>query len=84
MGWRGEFGYEIYLENHFQGDALFDALMQAGSDCNVAPGAVSQVCRIESGILSWGVDMTPNENPYEVGLDRVVELDGTCHWHGDL
>ena len=81
-GWSGEFGYEIYLENHDQGDALFDALMQAGSDCNVAPGAVSQARRIESGILSWGVDMTPSENPYEVGLGRLVELDSTPEFIG--
>ena len=81
-GWSGEFGYEIYLENHDQGDALFDALMQAGSDCNVAPGAVSQARRIESGIMSWGVDATPGENPYEVGLGRLVELDGTPDFIG--
>ena len=81
-GWSGEFGYEIYLGNHEQGDALFDALMQAGSDCNVAPGAVSQARRIESGIMSWGVDMTPSENPYEVGLDRLVELDSTSEFIG--
>lgn len=81
-GWSGEFGYEVYLGNHGLGDALFDALMQAGSDCNVAPGAVSQARRIESGILSWGVDMTPGENPYEVGLGRLVELDGTPEFVG--
>ena len=81
-GWSGEFGYEIYLGDHCQGDALFDALMQAGGDCSVAPGAVSQARRIESGILSWGVDMTPNENPYEVGLGRLVELDGTPDFVG--
>ncbi len=81
-GWSGEFGYEIYLRNHVQGDALFDALMQAGSDCNVAPGAVSQARRIESGIMSWGVDVTPNENPYEVGLERLVELDTTPEFVG--
>ncbi len=81
-GWSGEFGYEIFLGNHGQGDALFDALMEAGSDCNVAPGAVSQARRIESGIMSWGVDVTPNENPYEVGLGRLVELDGTPEFIG--
>lgn len=73
-GWSGEFGYEIYLEDAALGDALFDALMAAGRDFNVAPGAVNQIRRIESGILSAGVDMTPAENPYEVGLGRLVEL----------
>ena len=81
-GWSGEFGYEIYLGKHALGDALFDALMQAGSDCNVAPGAVSQARRIEAGIMSWGVDMTPGENPYEIGLGRLVELDDTPDFIG--
>ena len=74
-GWSGEFGYEIYLRNAAQGDDLFDALMLAGEEVNVAPGSVNQIRRIESGIMSWGVDMTAAETPYDVGLGRLVELD---------
>lgn len=81
-GWSGEFGYEIYLENPDQGDALFDALMEAGQSSNVAPGAVSQIRRIESGILSWGVDMGLDETPFEVGLGRLVELETTPDFVG--
>jgi len=41
---------------------------------------VNQIRRIESGILSWGVDMTAEENPYELGLGRLVQLErvGNC------
>ena len=74
-GWSGEFGYELYLENYEQGDALFDALLDVGKPYGAAPGAVNQTRRIESGILSWGVDMGVEENPYEVGLGRLVELE---------
>lgn len=81
-GWSGEFGYEIYLENADQGDALFDALMAAGDGLGVAPGAVNQVRRIESGLLSWGVDMGMDVNPYEVGMGRLVELDDTPDFVG--
>lgn len=81
-GWSGEFGYEIYLENAGHGDALFDALLTAGAALNVAPGAVNQARRIESGILSWGVDMTPEETPYEVGLGRLVELETNSDFVG--
>lgn len=81
-GWSGEFGYEIYLENPDQGDALFDALMEAGRSSGVAPGAVNHVRRIESGILSWGIDMTLDETPYDVGLGRLVELDNTPDFIG--
>jgi aminomethyltransferase len=81
-GWSGGFGYEIYLENPAQGDALFDALLEEGRDCNAAPGAVNQTRRIESGILSWGVDMTLDDNPYQLGMGRLVELDDTPQFIG--
>ena len=81
-GWSGEFGYELYLEYPEKGDALFDCLLKAGRPYGVAPGAVNQTRRIESGILSWGVDMGINENPYEVGLERLVELENTNDFIG--
>ena len=81
-GWSGEFGYEIYLENYDQGDQLFDALMEAGRPFNVAPGAVNQIRRIESGILSWGADMGLDTNPYHIGLGRLVELEETPDFIG--
>src|SRR5208282_4188098 len=31
--------------------------------------------RIEGGILNHGVDIAMDTNPYEVGLDRLVDLD---------
>lgn len=73
-GWSGEFGYELYLSDAHLGDRLFDALMEAGKPFDVAPGAVNQARRIESGILSAGVDMTQAENPFELGMGRLVEL----------
>ncbi len=81
-GYSGEFGYEIYLETASQGDALFEALLEAGAECNVRPGAINQVRRIESGILSWGIDMTMQDTPYEVGLGRLVDLDGPSDFIG--
>lgn len=81
-GFSGEFGYEIYLRDASKGDALFDALMTAGEPVGLVPGCVSQARRIEAGILSWGVDMTEAETPYEVGLGRLVELDGTPDFIG--
>ncbi len=81
-GWSGEFGYELYLEYPEQGDALFDSLLKAGEPYGVAPGAVNQTRRIESGILSWGVDMGIEENPYQVGLERLVELENTHEFIG--
>ena len=81
-GWSGEFGYEIYLQNASQGDRLFDALMETGARYRAAPGCVNQIRRIESGILSWGLDVTMDETPFEVGLGRLVDLDSGADFIG--
>ncbi len=81
-GWSGEFSYEIYLADETKGDALFDALMEKGKIYNVAPGSVSQARRIESGILSWGLDISPETNPYEVGLGHLVGLKNPADFIG--
>jgi aminomethyltransferase len=31
--------------------------------------------RIEGGIFNWGADMNYENNPFELGLDRLVDLD---------
>ncbi|MEO0428419.1 MAG: glycine cleavage T C-terminal barrel domain-containing protein [Pseudomonadota bacterium] len=81
-GWSGEHGYEIYLPDPALGDALFDRLMEVGAPHGIAPGAVSQIRRIEAGILSWGADMTAKENPFEVGLGRLCALDKPIEFIG--
>ena len=74
-GWSGELGYEIYLADFDKGSTLFNSILEDGKDFSIAVGSVNQARRIESGILSWGVDMSQNENPYQVGLGRLVETD---------
>ncbi len=81
-GWSGELGYELYLQDHAKGSFLFEQLMIAGKDLSILPGSVNHSRRIEAGILSWGVDMTSNETPYEVGLGRLVELETTSDFIG--
>ena len=49
--------------------------MKAGEDYNIAPAAPSQISRIECGMLSYGSDMSVNENPYDISLGRLVNLD---------
>ena len=47
--------------------------MEAGKPYNIAPTGPSDVRRIEAGILNYGIDMTLENNPYEVGLGWQVE-----------
>ncbi|MEM6661152.1 MAG: glycine cleavage T C-terminal barrel domain-containing protein [Pseudomonadota bacterium] len=75
-GWSGEFGYEVYLADYHKGDALFDALMDAGAPWDIKPGAVNHAKRIEAGLLSWGLDMTAEQTPYDLDLGWLVDLDG--------
>ena len=74
-GWSGELGYEIYLLDPARGDDLWEQIMEAGQRYSIAPTGPSDIRRIEAGILNYGVDMSIDTNPYEVALDRLVNLD---------
>ncbi len=73
-GWSGEVGYEIYLMDGEKGNKLWEIIMQAGQEFKIAPAAPSQISRIESGMLSYGNDMTLDENPFDLGMDKFVNL----------
>lgn len=74
-GWTGELGYELYLLDPARGDDLWERVMAAGKPYGIAPTGPSDIRRIEAGILNYGIDMTLATNPYEVGLERLVDLD---------
>lgn len=74
-GWSGEMGYEIYLWGASRGDELWERIMEAGKPYNIKPTGPSEIRRVEAGILNYRSDMTLDNNPYEVGLDRLVDLD---------
>ena len=74
-GWTAEFGYEVYLLDGTRGDELWEAIMEAGAPHRIRPTGPSDIRRIEAGIFNWGADMTYRDNPFEMGLDRLVDLD---------
>ena len=71
-GWTSEVGYEIYLLDSSRGTDLWDAVMAAGEPYGVRPTGPSDIRRIEGAIFNWGADMTYENNPIEMGLDRLV------------
>ncbi|MBI3763666.1 MAG: glycine cleavage system protein T [Chloroflexi bacterium] len=81
-GWSGEVGYEIYLRDGSRGDELWERVMEAGKPHNIAPIAPSEIRRMEAGILNYGADMTLDDNPYEVGLGWLVDLDKEADFIG--
>jgi len=74
-GWSSELGYELFLQDHRDGDRLYETIMKAGQDFGLCPGHTSTIRRIEGGMLSYHADMDINTNPFELGLDRFVNLD---------
>jgi aminomethyltransferase len=54
--------------------------MKAGKPHNIKPTGPSDIRRIEGGIFNWGADMTYENNPFEMGLDRLVDfqMKGEC------
>jgi glycine cleavage system aminomethyltransferase T len=74
-GWTSEVGYEIYLLDASRGFDLWERIMEAGRPYDIHPTGPSDIRRIEGGIFNWGADMNYENNPYEMGLDRLVDLD---------
>ena len=74
-GWSSELGYEIYLRDESRGNELWELIMKAGKKFNLQPGHTSSIRRIEGGMLSYHADADINTNPFELGMDRLVNLD---------
>jgi aminomethyltransferase len=81
-GWTGELGYELYLLDPARGVELWNRVMEAGQRYGIAPTGPSDIRRIEAGILNYGIDMTLENNPYELGLERLVNLDKAAEFIG--
>jgi aminomethyltransferase len=81
-GWTGEVGYEVYLRDGSRGTDLWERIMDAGRPHNIRPTGPSDIRRVEAGILNYGADMTLENNPYEVGLDRLVDVDKRDEYMG--
>ena len=69
-GYSKQGGFEIYLEGSELGMPLWNALMEAGRDLDVRAGCPNAIERIESGLLSYGNDMTDDNTPHECGLGK--------------
>ncbi len=81
-GWTSEVGYEVYLKDSSRGSDLWDQIMEAGRPYDIRPTGPSDIRRVEGGIFNWGADMTYENNPFEMGLDRLVDLDMDADFMG--
>ena len=74
-GWSKQGGFEVYVENTESGQALYDHFFEIGKEFNVKPGCPNLIERIESGLLSYGNDFDNQDNPFECGFEKYVNLD---------
>ena len=74
-GWSSELGYEIYLRDGSRGNELWNHIMEIGKPMGLVPGHTSTIRRIEGGMLSYQADMDYTVNPFELGLERLVDLE---------
>ena len=75
MGYSRELCYEIFLLDYSKGNELWEMLWQAGQEFNISPGGPNIIFRLEGGILSYLADFDRTNNPYEVGLDWMIDFD---------
>jgi glycine cleavage system aminomethyltransferase T len=74
-GWTSEVGYEVYLTDTTKGVEVYEAIMEAGEGFGIRPTGPSDIRRIEGAIFNWGADMTYENDPLEMGLERLVDWD---------
>ena len=81
-GWSKQGGFEVYVENTKSGLDLYDELFKVGKEFDVKPGCPNLIERIESGLLSYGNDFDNNDNPFECGFEKYVNLDTDINFLG--
>ena len=81
-GWSSELGYELDLRDGSKGDQLWELIMAAGASHGLKPGHTSSIRRIEGGMLSYHADADIDTNPFELGFDRLVNLDMDAEFIG--
>jgi glycine cleavage system aminomethyltransferase T len=74
-GWTSEIGYEVYTTDTSRGNDVYEAIMEAGQGFGIKPTGPSDIRRIEGAIFNWGADMTYQNNAFELGLERLVDLE---------
>ena len=72
----GELGWELHVPTEYALH-LYEALWDAGQDLGVANAGYRALdsLRLEKGYRYWSSELSPDTNPYEVGLGFAVALE---------
>ena len=74
-GWSGELGYELILQDGQRGNELWQLCMDAGAEFGIKPACPSLARSVEGGLLSYCSDITLNDNPFTIGMARLLDID---------
>ena len=74
-GWSSELGYEIFLCDEKKGNILWNKIMDLGKPLGLKPGHTSTIRRVEGAMISYHADINSDNNPYEIGLERLINLE---------
>ena len=74
-GWSKQGGFELYLMNGSMGDRLWQIVKEAGRPFDIGPGYPNPSERTESGLLNYGTDTDDQTNPFEVRMEKFIDLD---------
>jgi heterotetrameric sarcosine oxidase gamma subunit len=69
-------GWELYIPTEMAVH-VYDTLFEAGADLGLRDGGYYTIdaLRIEAGRRAFGLELGPDENPFEAGLEFAVQLD---------
>ncbi len=70
----GELGWELYVPSEYL-QYVYEELQKAGEEfdiTNIGYRAIDSL-RLETRYLAWGVDISPDYNPYEAGLQFLID-----------
>jgi aminomethyltransferase len=73
-GWSKQGGFELYLKDQTQATKLWNIVKEAGRRWDIGPGNPNFCERVESGLLSYGGDTDELTNPFEVRMDKYIDL----------
>jgi sarcosine dehydrogenase len=72
----GELGWELYVPSEYL-QYVYEELQQAGDEydiTNIGYRAIDSL-RLEKRYLAWGADISPDYNPFEAGLQFLIDWD---------
>jgi glycine cleavage system aminomethyltransferase T len=81
-GWSKQGGFELFLRDGSKGDTLWELVKSQGQEYGIGPGSPNHIERVESGLLSWGGDTTPDSNPFEANMGKYVDVNTSVNYIG--